>query len=51
VLGGSLFFIQKLQNSKKLRLIIDNKGLIYLPITKSLGLLAPMAENLAMNYE
>jgi hypothetical protein len=45
------FLIQKLQNSKKLRLIIDNQGLIYLPITKSPGLLAPTAENPAMNYE
>jgi hypothetical protein len=49
--GGSLFLIQKLQNSKKLRLIIDNQGLIYLPIIKSPGLLAPTAENPAMNYE
>jgi hypothetical protein len=43
--------IQKLQNSKKLRLIIDNQGLIYLSITKSPGLLAPTAENPAMNDE
>jgi hypothetical protein len=50
-LGGPLFLIQKLQNSKKLRLIIDNQGQIYLPITKSPSLLAPTAENPAMNYE
>jgi hypothetical protein len=51
VLGGSLFLLQKLQNFKKLRLIIDNQSLVYLPITKSPGLLAPTAENPAMNYE
>jgi hypothetical protein len=51
VLGGPLFLIQKLQNSKKLRLINDILSLIYLPITKSPGLLAPTAENPAMNYE
>jgi hypothetical protein len=30
---------------------IDNQGLIYLPITKSSGLLAPTVKNRAMNYE
>jgi hypothetical protein len=49
--GRVTFFDKNLQNSKKRRLIIDNQGLIYLPITKSLGLLAPTAENPAMNYE
>jgi hypothetical protein len=49
VLGGSFFFTQKLLNSKKLRLIIHNQGLIYLPIENIPGLFEPMTENSALS--